>query len=222
MSLCDRRPLFTTVSLALAGLLFIAFPVSRPWGDKEDLSQVGEGPAADAFASHAWLISHTFGIFAITFLAIGFWGLRLHLAHTSVARSIGVGAILALLGAGMLLPYFGMETFGLHFLANNFEASEAWALADDLRGHGLAITLFGIGLIVLAVGAILVAIAISRDGSINRWAGYVMAGCLVLYLPQFFFPPFARVTHGLLLGLALLWMAWSAWQSKPKVDAKST
>lgn len=213
----ECRPLITAGSLTAAGLLFIAFPIFRPWGDKDGFTDAGQEASAEAFASAGWLAAHTFGMFAFLLIAIGFCGLRLHLSNNSAERLSGIGAVLSLVGAGLVLPYFGMETFALHYVANHYDASEAVVLADGMREHALAMTLFGLGLIVVAIGAIVMAVAVAKTDAINRWSAFVMAAGITLYLPQFFLPPAGRIIHGLILGLALIWMAWSLWESRSSI-----
>ena len=49
-------------------------------------------------------------------------------------------------------------------------------------------TIFGVGLVLLAVGAVLVAVAVWRSGVLPRWSGIGYAVGFGLFLPQFFGP----------------------------------
>ena len=69
--------------------------------------------------------------------------------------------------------------------------------------------MFVVGLLLLAIGAILVAIAVWRSGTLSRWSGIPFALGFVLYLPQFFGTQPIRVAHGLLVALGCLWVALS-------------
>ena len=62
---------------------------------------------------------------------------------------------------------------------------------------------------MLAVGAVLVAIAVWRSGTLSRWSGIPFALGFVLYLPQFFGTQPIRVAHGLLVALGCIWVAVS-------------
>jgi hypothetical protein len=52
--------------------------------------------------------------------------------------------------------------------------------------YGPAIFDFAAGLLLLAVGSILVAIAVGRSGMLSRWSGSIFALAFALYIPQFF------------------------------------
>jgi hypothetical protein len=80
-------------------------------------------------------------------------------------------------------------------------------MADAVRYGGVAMTSFGLGLIVLAAGAILAAVAIRRSGLLPPTSGVVFAVGFALFLPQFFFPPSVRIAHGVLLAAGCLWLA---------------
>lgn len=87
-------------------------------------------------------------------------------------------------GAGLTLPYYGAEDFGLHAAAT--EGSNLLAVADAVRYNPVAVTGFGVGLVTLAVRAVLVAVAVWRSGTVHRYAAVAFAGRFVLFLPQFF------------------------------------
>ena len=76
-----------------------------------------------------------------------------------------------------------------------------------------AVTTFGLGLLAVAVGGVMAAVAIARSGDLPRHAGTLFAVGIAIYLPQFFTPPWVRITHGLLLGLGLLVLAAATWNT---------
>lgn len=195
-----RKALPATLA-ALAGLSLAAFPLVRPWGDKtEDAVAM-----ADAFASPLWVLSHAFGMAGFVLLA------------ASVALVRGPARWWLAAGVALILPYFGAETFGLHAVAgrwaaeggaggaNGIIAAERIAeVAAAMREGVPQATVFGVGLIAIAVAGILLA---RRHPS-----AIVLAICLATYLPQFFFGPQVRIAHGLLLLAGALWWARSlAW-----------
>src|SRR5690606_28524857 len=182
------------VALALAGLLFLLFPVFRPWHD--ETTQAG---AIAAFGSGAWVAAHLFGAIGFVLVPLGLVAVRRVLAATSARRLASIGVVLCWLGAGLLLPYFGAETFGLNAIAaaaREGATLDVVALSADVRLGATAVTTFGIGLLAVAVGAIAAAVAIARSGVLPRYAGTLFAVGLALYLPQFFAPPWLRITHG--------------------------
>ena len=68
-----------------------------------------------------------------------------------------------------------------------------------------SITIFGIGLGLLALTGLLVAVAVWRCG-VPRAAGVPAAVGLALFLPQLFAPPAVRTGHDVLLGAGLVWL----------------
>ena len=59
------------------------------------------------------------------------------------------------------------------------------------------------------------AIATWRTGGLARWGGALLAAGLVLYIPPFYGPAPALITHSLLLAAGCLWFAVSMW-SRPR------
>jgi hypothetical protein len=80
-------------------------------------------------------------------------------------------------------------------------------LADAVR-YGPGFIVFIVGLLLLAVGAILIAIAIWQSGTLSRWSGIPFALGFILYLPQFLGSQPIRVAHGLLVALGCIWIAF--------------
>ncbi|QSB04140.1 hypothetical protein [Natronoglycomyces albus] len=202
----STRSLLGATSFALAGIAFILYPTLRPWGDKTEGDTVAN---AAAFASDAWLVSHCLGMVGFIATAVGLWTFAGWINAGPHTRLLTAAAATFLTGVGLTLPYYGLETFTLNTVAKELSAGEAVALADQIREHSLAMTFFGLGLVALALGAVMAAVALWRTGIAHRWSAVIMAGGFALYLPQFFTPPAARIGHGLVLGLGLLWMAWA-------------
>jgi len=78
------------------------------------------------------------------------------------------------------------------------------AVVDAVRYNPVALTMFGAGLIVLAVtGAALARVLWTSGIRIGAVLGFG-----VLYLPQSFRPPWVRIAHGLILGVGLVLVAF--------------
>ena len=77
--------------------------------------------------------------------------------------------------------------------------------------------LFGTGLMLLALGGIMTAVTAWHDGGLVSWGGILVGIGLILYLPQFFWPPTLRIAHGLLLAAGCLWLAIGLWSSRQRV-----
>ncbi|KAB1648039.1 hypothetical protein F8O04_09905 [Pseudoclavibacter endophyticus] len=116
----------------------------------------------------------------------------------------------AWVGTGLLLPFYGAETFGLHAIGTHATISGAddlWQLADGVRNQPVALACFALGLLALAAVGVGVAVSSWRSGAVTRIAAIIVAAGLVTYLPQYFLPETGRVIHGVALGIGLLLLA---------------
>ncbi len=192
------------LSLAVSGILFVLYPLLRPFSDESSLQ------GAEAFASTAWILAHMLAVVGFILLALGLLGLHIALQQTAVERLAFLALVLSWIGVGLTLPYYGAEVFGLHAIGQEAvrqHSSALLALADAVRfGPGLIVFVVGLGL--LAVGTILVAIAVWQSGTLSRWSGLPLALGFVLYLPQFLGTQPIRVAHGLLVALGCIWIAF--------------
>jgi hypothetical protein len=176
------------VALVVAGVLFLLYPVVRPWEDETTAAG-----AHAAMASGAWVAAHFFAM-------VGF--ILVPLALLELRETIGITPIAVMwVGAGLTLPYYGAEDFGLHAAAT--KGTNLLDVADAVRYNPVAITIFGVGLVTLAVGAVLVA------RKVDNYGGMAFAAGFVLFLPQFFTPAPVRIAHGVLMLVGLVWLAAS-------------
>lgn len=189
------------LSLAAAGVLFLLYPAVRPWTDETTVDG-----AREAMASGAWVAAHAFAM-------IGF--ILVPLALLALRESIGLAPVVVMsAGAGLVLPYYGAEDFGLHAAATH--GGDLLAIAEATRFDPVAMTMFGAGLLLLAAGAIMVAVAIWRTGALPRTSGILFAAGFALFLPQFFAPAPVRIAHGVLMLAGLLWLAVALWRADPR------
>lgn len=202
------RPRTGAVLLAVAGALFLAFPLLRPWVPED----VATPELAAAFASGRWIAAHLCGAAGFWLLPAAFLALRGRLDGTR-GRAPSSGAVVtSWLGAGLVLPYFGAEIFGVHAIARDVVTTGALDFLptiDAVRTQPVAMTLFGAGLLLVGASGVLAAVAAWRGGLAPRWVGIPLAAGLVLYLPQFFTPPAGRIAHGVLLAVGCWLVAWS-------------
>ncbi len=192
------------LSWAAAGAAFIAYPALRPYADETGLDGLA------AMASNRWLLAHLLGMAAFAFLTVGIRSLG---RKTLTGRPATVAGPLAIVAVALILPYYGGEAFGLHAIGRYAVLTGDAGLitaVDAFRYQPAAITLFGIGLVLLAVVGVLLAIATWSRGGLLRLAGAVSGLGLLLYLPQFYGTPTMRIAHGVLLGVGCLILAISA------------
>ncbi|MGF0117853.1 hypothetical protein ACQFYA_16275 [Promicromonospora sp. Marseille-Q5078] len=221
-----RTVRWTTAGAIASGSLLLLFPALRPWPDEA----VATLALAEAFASDRWVVAHLCGIAGLGLLAPTFLGLRsvLRARHASAGHAPGGRAATAAVatawaGAGACALYFGAEIFGIRTIAEAALRADDPALLADvdvLREQPAAMTVFGLGLALVAAAGLLAAGALWRGGVRPRWSGVPLAAGLVLYLPQFFGTPAVRVGHGVLVALGLALVAWAL--ARPAADAPGT
>lgn len=187
-------------ALALAGAFFVVYPAVRPYTDEASLS------GAQAFASGAWLVAHLSAVAGLILLPLGLQALRTAIG----GRAAGAAFLITWIGVGLVLPYYGAETFALNAVgARIAETGDAslFGIVDAIRNGAVQITAFGVGLVSLAIGGVVAGVAVWRSGVLARWAGVLLAAGLVLLLPQFYGPPSLRIAHGVLLGAGCVVLA---------------
>ncbi|RXR26798.1 hypothetical protein EQW78_08230 [Oerskovia turbata] len=202
------RPRTGAVLLAVAGVVFLVFPLLRPWVPED----VTTPELAAAFASGRWIAAHLCGAAGFWLLPAAFLGLHERLAGTRGQAPASGAVVTGWLGAGLVLPYFGAEVFGVHAIARNAVTTgslDFLTTIDAVRMQPVAMTLFGLGLLAVGASGLLAAVAVWRGGLVPRWPGIPLATGMVLYLPQFFTPPAGRIAHGVLLAVGCWLVAWA-------------
>jgi hypothetical protein len=190
-------------ALAFAGVMFLLYPAVRPWHDESTVAG-----ARASMSSDAWVAAHFFAMLGFIAVPLG-----LLAVHAVVASRLSFLALItAWIGAGLTLPYYGAEDFGLHAIARS-QAPDLLDVVDQVRYNPVAITIFGAGLILLAAGAILVAVAVWRSGVLPRAAGILFAVAFALFLPQFYLPAAARIGHGVIVAVGCVWLAFALWRA---------
>jgi hypothetical protein len=196
------------VALGAAGLLFIAYPAVRPWHDETTVAG-----ATRSMSSGAWVAAHFFAMVGFILLPLGLLALRAAVASTRAEPAALAATVLGWLGAGLVLPYYGAEDFGLHAIAGpHGRGADLLAVVKAVRYQPVAITIFGTGLILLAVAGIVAAVAVWRSGALPRAAGVLFGVAFALYLPQFFGPAAVRIGHGVLTAVGCLVLAVALWR----------
>ncbi len=212
------RALRAPAVLAFAGsaLALAAYPILRPWGPETGL----EG--ASDFASAAWPIAHLLGMIGFVTLALGLRALATMGPNPWPPGSVRRSETLAWLAVAFLLPFYGGEAFGLQAVGQYaVEAQDpaVLSIADTFRNGPLALTTFGIGLLLLLVVGVRIAVELWGSGPVARLGGLLVGAGLVTYLPQFYGTPAVRIAHGIILaaGLLLVALAISRQAGRPQV-----
>ncbi len=197
------------LALVAAGVLFVGYPAVRPWHDENTV-----GGATASMSSNAWVAAHFFAMVGFILMPLGLLALRRAIASTRAESTAAAGALLAWIGTGLTLPYYGAEDFGLHAIAGpHGHGTDLLELVKAVRYQPLAITIFGAGLILLAAGAVVGAVAVWRSGVLAKASGVLFGAGFALYLPQFFGPAAVRIGHGVLVGIGSVVLAVALWRA---------
>jgi hypothetical protein len=197
------------VALALSGLLFLLYPAVRPWHDESTVAG-----AVASMSSNAWVAAHLFAMFALILMPLGLLALVGLWAGSRGAGLTLAATVIIWVGAGLALPYYGAEDFALHAIAGQVKSGiplDLLGLVNSVRFGAVAISTFAAGLLLLAAGGVLVAVSIWRTAILPRLSGVPLAIALVLFIPQFYLPAWARIAHGTLVALALILLAGILW-----------
>ncbi|MBP1162323.1 MULTISPECIES: hypothetical protein [unclassified Rhodococcus (in: high G+C Gram-positive bacteria)] len=203
----DRARIAAAALFGVAGVLFLLYPAVRPYSDYLNQATMD---GARAYASGAWVSAHFFGMIGFLLLGLAVQALREILRGTEGDRAGIAATVLTWVGVGLTLPYYGAEDFGLHAIGGRAVADgtpELLDLVDGVRGGGTQMTMFTVGLLLVAAGAVAAAVGIWRSGVLARWSGVPLAVGFALFIPQFFGSPWMRVAHGVLVAAGALWLA---------------
>jgi uncharacterized membrane protein len=198
------------VAIAVSGLLFLLYPAVRPWNDETTAAG-----ATASMSSGGWVAAHLFAIIGFILVPLGLLAVHKAIGHTTAEPLALAAVVTTWLGAGLTLPYFGAEDFALNAIAKKSVQGPRLDLVDlaqAIRFGPAAATSFLVGLLLLAVGAILAAVAIWRSGALPRSSGILFALGFALFIPQFYFPPAGRIAHGVLVAIGMVWLARAVWR----------
>ena len=206
----DRRTQMGAVAFAIAGVLFAVYEVVAPRADETTLD------GAAAWASAGWAIAHISAIVGLILIPLGYGAIRGFLDGTPQERTAHLAAVIGYIGSGLTISYYGAEVYGLKAIGERAVAAGDPSLTDvgnDFRLDPSAMTIFAIGLLLIAVAAVLASIAVWRSGTLPRWSAVPLAALLVTMLPQYFLPHAWRIVWGVLVAIAALWLAAALWRA---------
>ncbi|RCG30829.1 hypothetical protein DQ384_12675 [Sphaerisporangium album] len=205
--LAAPRARLGAAALVVAGVLFFLYPVVRPYSDESSMA------GAEAIGSPAWIASHLFAMIGFILLTLGLLGVHLVLGHRRSLHALAV----AMIGAGLTLPYYGAEDLGLNVIARRAVQHgdpSLLTLVDEFRYQPVAITMFGAGLVLLGVGVVMAAVAVWRSGVLARWSAVPLAAAFALFIPQFFSTDALRIAHGALTAIGAAWLGVELWRAR--------
>jgi hypothetical protein len=202
------------ISLAISGILFVLYPAIRPFSSEKGLD------GAAAFGSSHWIVAHMLAMVGFTLLVLGLVGWHSALQSSPIEGSAFRAFVVTLAAIGLTLPFYGGEAYGLHAIGQEALKRGDGSLVDMstvVRG-GAGLMMFLTGLLLLGIGAIMVARVIWKSGEFAKWSGIPFAIAFALYIPQFFGTQPLRVAHGLLVAAGCAWIAIEMWRSSAKQE----
>ncbi|MFE7802020.1 hypothetical protein [Nocardia sp. NPDC057440] len=206
----QSRTRIGAAGLALAGVLFLVYETAAPRKDQDTL----EGAAS--WTSTGWAVGHVAAILGLILIPLGWGALRNRLQDNRNENLAYLAATLGYIGSALTISYYGAEVYGLQAIGARAVADGDASLTkvgNDFRMDSIAVTVFALGLALIAAAAILAAVAIWRSGILARWSGVAMAVAMVVYLPHFYLPHAVRVGWGALVTVGACWIAVELWRS---------
>ena len=204
------------IALGACAALFAAFPLIRPFFRLDVFSPSLAAVASGPLASPLWFVAHLLLVAAFTLLPCGLLSVYATLADGPAAARALRGLVLSIAGIGLVTPAVGVEVFAMPVIGGLYldgVTDVAPALAAIYRGPMTLVMIAGLAM--LAVGAIDLAQAVRRDGTLPGWGAVALAAGLTLWLPLL--PPPVRIVDGLLIGLGGIWLAWRIWRTATPV-----
>jgi hypothetical protein len=103
-------------AFAVAAVMFLLYPVTRPWHDESTV----DGATA-AMSSDAWVAAHLFAMLGFILVPLGLLAVRAAVSATRAEPLALTATVTTWLGAGLVLPYYGAEDFGLTVIASDHD-----------------------------------------------------------------------------------------------------
>lgn len=213
----DPRARMGAIAFGLAGILFVVYEAAAPRRDQTTL----EG--AESWTSAGWAVAHIAAIVGLILIPLGYGAIRGFLEGTKNEKTAFLAATIGYIGSALTISYYGAEVYGLKAIGQRaVENGDATMteVGEAFRYDPTAMGVFLIGLVLIAIAAVLAAVAVWRSGTISRWSAVPLAILLVTMLPQYFLPHAGRIVWGALVTVAALWLAAALWKASAQVPAK--
>lgn len=212
----DPRARMGAIAFGLAGILFAVYETAAPRLDQTTLA------GAESWTSAGWAVAHLCAIVGLILFPLGYGALRGFFEGTRNEKTAFAAATLGYIGSALTISYYGAEVYGLKAIGERAVAEGDASLTevgDAFRYDPTAMTVFAIGLALIAVAAVLIAVAVWRSGVLARWSAVPLAVLLVTMLPQYFLPQAGRIAWGALVAVAALWLAADLWRASSQASA---
>jgi uncharacterized membrane protein len=217
-----RRIRLGAMAFGISALLFVLFPLVRPFFPRPSENSPAElAVVSQAYIMPAWVVSHLMAMVAFVLLLFGMLTLHAYLTNGRGERRAFAGMVFGLAGIALILPTVGVETYTLPVLGEVYLKGKAdlASIVGPIYGGPDTLVLV-LGLLLLAIGAIFLAVAIWSSATLPKWAGVILAAGLLFWFPLF--PQIIRIVDGLLIGIGGLWLAWTIWSNTERVSVKTS
>ena len=203
------------LTLGLSSVALAVFPLIRPFFpfDPTTPAETLAG-ASRAVTSARWLIAHYLALAGFVLLLCVLPALYTRLAAAGVEARARRATLLSGVGVALILPTLGVELYALPAIGRLYlDGQLAVAALVGLIYRGAAVLVMLLGLLLLALGAVIFARAVGKTGALPRWAAVTYAVGLAFWCPLL--PPPVRIVDGLLIGAGGLGLAWALRRSPP-------
>jgi hypothetical protein len=164
-------------ALPISGLLLA-------WSSLDPQPDQNKDPVAWArfVGSSYYLITHVFGSMGSALLAIfGVIALGAYLADSRAGRLGLVAMVITVLGQALSLVIGGVSTFALNAIGRAYLSGTKDVM--QLAFSSAMSVIFGLAIVLLVVGNVLLGVAVWRSGTLPRWSGAVwVASALLFYV----------------------------------------
>jgi hypothetical protein len=204
------------LTLGLSSVALAVFPLIRPFFpfDPTTPAETLAG-ASRAVTSARWLIAHYLALAGFVLLLCVLPALYMRLAAAGVEARARRATLLSGVGVALILPTLGVELYALPAIGRLYLGGQlAVAELVGLIYRGAAVLVMLLGLLLLALGAVIFARTVGKTGALPRWAAVTYAVGLAFWCPLF--PPPVRIVDGLLIGVGGLGLAWALRRSLPE------
>jgi len=218
----SRRIRLGALAFGISALLFVVFPLVRPFFPlPTDNSPAEFTVIGQTYVMPSWQIAHLMAMVALIFLMFGMLTVHAYLTNGRGERRAFTGMVFGIAGIALILPTLGVETYALPILGRAYLDGKV-ELAPIVRSlyAGPDNIVLVLGLLLLAIGAILLAVAIWSSAILPKWAGVILAAGLALWFPLF--PQPIRIVDGLLIGIGGLWLAWAIGRTTENVSLNTS
>src|SRR5215213_7129066 len=209
------------LTLPLAGLLLTWAAIATSAFFDFTGTRLAPEEVARASTSLGYFLSQFVGyVVGLTLLTVGVFALTVYLSEIRRERWTLVAMVLSVLGIGLLLSHYGLNTYALPVLGQAYldGVQNALVLANAIFG-GLTQSVLYAAFLLYSAGFILFGFGVWGSGALPKWAGVLLA----LHAPLFTapLPELFSVLGALLLLVGGGWITFTVLRRPPAQGASA-